>query len=654
MSFPNTKLSQGQIKGTGKAHLGEELTAVEAAIKAAVGGASYESRAELSLTDISGLISKEADGRLGLDVNVKGNGFSVGGLAGVTADSAAFLNTAGGTITGASIAVSGMASAASATVSGLVGAGSLVVQGTGQSRGDFVVGNGVEGTGNLTVWGDLTVKGNTVTLDTTNLIVEDDRIVMAKGFASKDGAGFVLGSDAGSHKMVWDNTAGKWAISDGVKSVDFKAGDKMLVDSMGVHGSADGLALDSMGKVQFKDSFMPAPMDLSKVGEFAPVFGPGAWADGLGLIGALGRLRVDSGAALLAASGSLLAAIDGERIRAMAAEAALQAEIDAEEAARAAADTAHDAAIAAANAARIAADATLTTNLAAEVSRAQAAESILDGKISTEKSRAEAAELVLTNGLAAEVAARIADVNSEESRAMAAEGVLDGKITAEYNARLIAEAALDGKISTEKSRAEAAELVLTNNLASEIANRIADVNAEEARALAAEAALTTALAAEVSRAQAAELVLTNGLAAEVSRAQAAEVVLDGKIAAEKSRAETAEATLLAAINAETTRAVAAEGVLDGKITTLSSKIATQATRIFVAVVPNGPDLAADSDLTGYSGSEFVMPAGKAAANYDVFLNGQQMIWNSDFAFVGGKVQFKFALKAGDVVRFREF
>ena len=28
--------------------------------------------------------------------------------------------------------------------------------------------------------------------------------------------------------------------------------------------------------------------------------------------------------------------------------------------------------------------------------------------------------------------------------------------------------------------------------------------------------------------------------------------------------------------------------------------------------------------------------------------------NSDYVFVAGKVQFKFALKAGDVVRFREF
>jgi hypothetical protein len=49
-----------------------------------------------------------------------------------------------------------------------------------------------------------------------------------------------------------------------------------------------------------------------------------------------------------------------------------------------------------------------------------------------------------------------------------------------------------------------------------------------------------------------------------------------------------------------------------------------------------------------------MPAGKASANYDVYLNGQQMMWNADFAFVAGKLQFKFVLKAGDVVRFREF
>ena len=74
----------------------------------------------------------------------------------------------------------------------------------------------------------------------------------------------------------------------------------------------------------------------------------------------------------------------------------------------------------------------------------------------------------------------------------------------------------------------------------------------------------------------------------------------------------------------------------------------------MAVIPNGPDLAADSDLTGYPAAEFVMPPGKVSANYDVYLNGQQMMWNSDVAFVGGKVQFKFALKAGDVVRFREF
>ena len=388
----------------------------------------------------------------------------------------------------------------------------------------------------VTIGGNLYVNGSTVSMDTVSVQIADNNLVIAKGKPSlAGGEGFSLVDDAGSHFMHWD-ASGKWSISDGILSPSAVLGSKVQVDDKGIKSLVgNSLAIKAATSMHFQDSFMAGPMDLSKAGEFAPVFGPGAWAAGLGLIGALNKVRTDSGASLLAASGSLVAALDAERIRAMAAEAALQAEIDAEEAARAAADTAHDAAIAAEVAARIAADATLTTNLAAEVSRAQAAEGVLDGKIATEKSRAEAAELVLTNGLSAEVAARIADVNAEESRALAAELVLDGKIT------------------TEKTRAEAAE-----------------------------------------------------------------------------------------------------SVLDGKITTLSGKITTQAARIFVAVIPNGPDLAADSDLTGYPAAEFVMPVGKVSANYDVYLNGQQMMWNSDFAFVAGKVQFKFALKAGDVVRFREF
>jgi len=632
-----TKISQSQIKGTGKVDLGTELSAVEEAIKAAVGGASYESRAELSLSDIGGLISKEADGRLGLDQDVKGNGKSVGGLRGITAVTSSFEVSSLGYAMGTEATFG-------TTHAGTFDASSAFVRGPLEVSGTSVFRQNVAADKDVTIGGNLYVNGSTVSMDTVSVQIADNNLVIAKGKpALTGGEGFSLVDDAGSKFMRWD-ASGKWSISDGILSPAAVIGSKVQVDDKGIKSLVGNpLAVKAATSMHFQDSFMPGPMDLSKAGEFGPVFGPGAWADGLGLIGALGRLRVDSGAALLAASGSLVAALDAERIRAMAAEAALQAEIDAEEAARAAADTAHDAAIAAEVAARIAGDATLTTNLTAEVSRAQAAEGVLDGKIATEKSRAEAAELVLTNGLAAEVAARIADVNAEESRALAAELVLDGKISTEKSRAEAAELVLDGKITAEKNRAEAAELVLTNGLAAEIA-----------RAQGAEATLTTNLTAEITRAQAAEGVLNGKITTEKNRAEAAELVLTNAIAAEVSRAQAAEGVLDGKIVAETNRAVAAEGVLDGKITTLSGKIATQATRIFVAVVPNGPDLAADSDLTGYPAAEFVMPAGKASANYDVYLNGQQMMWNADFAFVAGKLQFKFALKAGDVVRFREF
>jgi hypothetical protein len=159
-----------------------------------------------------------------------------------------------------------------------------------------------------------------------------------------------------------------------------------------------------------------------------------------------------------------------------------------------------------------------------------------------------------------EVADRILDVNTEEARAIAAEGVLDGKITDETNRAIAAEGVLDGKITDETNRAIAAEGVLDGKITQEVADRIADVNAEEtariadvdaeeARAIAAEGVLDGKITTEKTERQAADATLTTNLSNEVTRATAAEGVLDGKI------------------TAETTRATAAEGVLDGKITT---------------------------------------------------------------------------------------
>lgn len=132
---------------------------------------------------------------------------------------------------------------------------------------------------------------------------------------------------------------------------------------------------------------------------------------------------------------------------------------------------------------------TNTTGLAAEVTRATAAEVVLQGNITTAASDAAAAN-------AAEVAARIADVNFEEARAIAAEGVLQTNINA------------------EATRATAAEGVIAGNLTAEITARTSGQ--------AANAAATTA---EATRATAAEGVLTTNLASEVTRAEGAETAL---------------------------------------------------------------------------------------------------------------------------------
>jgi hypothetical protein len=76
-----------------------------------------------------------------------------------------------------------------------------------------------------------------------------------------------------------------------------------------------------------------------------------------------------------------------------------------------------------------------------------------------------------------------------------ADGTLNGAITG-----LTATAATNlsteisnriADVNAEESRAISAELVLTNDLSSEISNRIADVNAEESRAISAELSLST-------------------------------------------------------------------------------------------------------------------------------------------------------------------
>jgi len=261
-----------------------------------------------------------------------------------------------------------------------------------------------------------------------------------------------------------------------------------------------------------------------------------------------------------------IADVDAEEARALAAEAALSADLAD---LQSYVDTTVDSAIA-----------TLTSDLAdetaariadvdAEEARALAAEAALSADLADLQSyvdtTVDSAIATLTSDLADETAARIADVDAEEARALAAEGVLQSNIDYEksrIDAILIGASAdadnfaeivaLINSVDTTNDTAFAS-YVLSNDaaLADETAARIADVDAEEARALAAEAALSTDL---------------TDLQSYV------DTTVDSAIATLTSDLADETAARIADVDAEETRALAAEGVLQSNIDTEKARI----------------------------------------------------------------------------------
>lgn len=73
---------------------------------------------------------------------------------------------------------------------------------------------------NLTVTGDLTVQGTTVTLNTANVAIEDQFILLASGSSSTiDGGIIVQNAPNAGEALYWENnpaTTGRWAISSSV------------------------------------------------------------------------------------------------------------------------------------------------------------------------------------------------------------------------------------------------------------------------------------------------------------------------------------------------------------------------------------------------------------------------------------------------------
>jgi hypothetical protein len=73
---------------------------------------------------------------------------------------------------------------------------------------DVTIGN------NLTVTGDLVVNGNTTTLNTTNIVVEDKFVLLASGSASStDGGIIVQSSTSGTgYALGWDANTARWSL----------------------------------------------------------------------------------------------------------------------------------------------------------------------------------------------------------------------------------------------------------------------------------------------------------------------------------------------------------------------------------------------------------------------------------------------------------
>lgn len=235
------------------------------------------------------------------------------------------------------------------------------------------------------------------------------------------------------------------------------------------------------------------------------------FADGLQVNGGIVSIKLDGESeAYLTVSPSGLklsgvdAAIEAEKTRAEETETALQAAIEAE------GQRAQEA------------EEALDVKIDEEIARATSAETALDTKITqeivdreadvdAEEARAKAAEETLDAKLDQEIQDRKDDVDAEEARATAAEAAekaraeaaeaaanrridtLNDALDAEKGIREAADIRLENLITAEKNRAEAAEEALDAKIDQEIADRIADVDAEEARATSAETELETAL-----------------------------------------------------------------------------------------------------------------------------------------------------------------
>ena len=174
----------------------------------------------------------------------------------------------------------------------------------------------------------------------------------------------------------------------------------------------------------------------------------------------------------------------------------------------------------------------------------------------------------------------------------------DADVAAAAATRAAADTVLDGKISAETTRATAAEGVLTTNLNKEVADRIADVNAEEAARIAAvtaeantRAAADTTLQANIDSEIAARIADVN---TEETRARAAETALAGRATALEGRAT--------ALEGRTTALEGRVGRAEGRINSLRKGV-SMAAALQTPVIEAGKQNAVKAGVATVDGAQ---------------------------------------------------
>lgn len=177
--------------------------------------------------DGTGIVSSSA--QVGALAGVKDSTITIAGGNGVTVNGAANESFTLNQASGETITVAAPAGTVSGSANGAT-QGTVRINGIARSTGlettanvtfatasitqNLSVGGNISAVGNLsvadaTVTGNLTVQGSTTSLQTTNVNVEDQFILLNSGSAAADGGLVVNG--AGS-AIGWDQSEGRWAL----------------------------------------------------------------------------------------------------------------------------------------------------------------------------------------------------------------------------------------------------------------------------------------------------------------------------------------------------------------------------------------------------------------------------------------------------------